>query len=312
MLLAVLALASCNGSSSQNDKDNPDDKDAEVVVRENKKRPDAPQVKVKTEYKISPGDEVGTIQSKEEYNEKGHKVKFTSYDYYGSGNIESETTYKYDDKGNCIEMNDGTTKSVYTYNEAGKKIKEAWSRPNGQGASEEISYDDKGERIETKYFTAEGTYDFSRARELKYDASGNIVEEKQWEKYTDGSEDLLQYWRKYTYDDKGRQLTMQDLRQDGSISSNEKYEYDGAGNQIAKYDFDEESTIPNYKEVSQYNEYGEVVHDQTLGCDEAGNCSSNQFVNDYKYDDYGRMIRMMYKHEDGESWGSRIEFEDFQ
>ncbi|MCB9234428.1 MAG: hypothetical protein H6581_22430 [Bacteroidia bacterium] len=309
LILLSLLVFSC-GSSNGGDPEKKQETTPEETVQPNRTRPEGKKIAKMTEYKISPDDAEGTILNVEEYDANGFKLKYSSYNYYGSGELESSTVYKNDEKGNCLEMNDGKTKNTYKYDEKGRQIKAAWSRANGEGASEEMTYDDHDQLIETKYYDAKGKYDFSRTREISYDPQGRIIEEKKWEKYTDGTEPLMQYWKKYVFDDAGRQIESYSYREDGSETDKEVRKYDGAGNLVTVFSYEYGEKNPSYKEIRKYNQYGEVVADQTLSCDsETGDCSTNNFTNEYKYDEWGNKIWFMYNQDDGTAWGSRFVYE---
>jgi YD repeat-containing protein len=276
------------------------------IVTENKKRPEAPLMLEKTTYKIFPTDEEGSILNKEMFDDQGQKIKFESYDYYGSGDLESETTYEYDAAGKLAKMFDGTTTETYTYDAQGKELSRSWSRANGQGAKEENIYDDLGNLQETKYYDSAGKYDFSRIYSRKYDPKGQIIEESKLEKYTDGTEDLEMYRNTMEYDDNGRKIKEIRYRDDGMVMDSEVFVYDGAGNLLETQEISAEGHMQG-KEVNEYNEYGEVVKDYMYNVSDVE--ESLQYTNVYRYDEYGNMIYMMYQHavDEGDAWGERVE-----
>lgn len=302
-LLFVFAasLFACNNSTQKTDNE-------ERAVVENKKRPDAPPLKSITRYKTSPEDSVGTLLTKEIYNDKGLKTEFISYDYYGSGEEDGRTTYEYNDKGLLVKMvskGDQTTTNEYTYDDNGRKLTEKWSRPNGQGAGTEYIYNDKGDVVEMKYYDEKGKYDFSRTREYVYDSKDSIIEELGWEKYTDGSADLHQFHLTTKYNDKGQVVENGNVRENGIVYARTEHSYDAAGNHTLSVEYNERDVVET-RDVYEYNEYGEAVKSMTYnGTDD----ESLQFTNTYKHDQYGNQVYMMYVHTDGEAWGERTVYE---
>ena len=273
------------------------------------KRSDSPKIKSVTSYKITPDDERGSILNKNNYNVQSLRAEFISYDYYGSGEEDSKTVYEYNSESNLIEMNDGNTITKYEYDNEGRKIKDSWSRQGAEGSSESISYDNKGNQKESKYFKLDGTYDFSRVYEREYDSTGNIKWEKKWEKYSDGSADLLQYHLSFEYDKANRQIKKLYMKEDAIPYSKEESKYDDAGNLIEQATFENGALNPNSKEVYEYNQFKEVIKTQVFNCNNDGDCNSLQYTNTYTYDKYGHMIHMMYEHSDGDAWGERVEYE---
>ena len=304
LILIPLFFFSCGQG---NVKSNPDSKEidstAQSAVQEVKKRPESPKIKSITRYKTSPEDAEGSILSTENYDENGLRTEYLGYDYYGSGEQTDKTTFEYDDKGQKIksvqESSGQVTTETYTYDEEGKESGQAWSRPDGKGASESNVYNAQGDVQETKYYDVDGKYDFSRVYEYTYDQAGNITEEKKWEKYTDGSADLLMYHQSKTYNAEGKVLSETDHRGDGAISGKDVIAYDAQGNMVEKIEYASDESVDS-REVSEYNEYGELIKDQAFSGMDVLN-----YTNTYTYDEYGHQLSMMYKHEDGEAWGER-------
>lgn len=276
---------------------------------EEPKRPESPKIKSITTYKITPEDEKGFILNQSNFNAEGLRTEFISYDYYGSGEVDGKTTYTHNSKGELIEMYDGNTTTKYEYDANGRKIKDAWSRPGGKGASESISYDDKGNNESSKYFKLDGTLDYSRVYEREYDDNDNIKWEKKWEKYTDGTNDLLQYHVSFEYNKANELIKKMYMREDGNVYRREEMKYDEAGNLIETATFEDGASKPGSKDINEYNEFREVIKNQVFNCDANGNCNSLQYTNTFTYDEYGHMIHMMYKAADGDAWGERVEYE---
>lgn len=298
--LLVIALFSwqCNNKATP--------KEGTAVLLPIKKHEKSPQIKVLREFKITPEDSIGFLLVETFYNNKGLIEKTQNYSFNGTGEKDILRTWEYNDKGLCVKAvtQDGSevTTDVYAYDENGKKVSEAWSRPNGQGEKTEYIYKE-GRLAERKYYDEKGKYDYSRVNEYELDEKGRVKAEKQWEKYTDGTPDLLQYHITKTFYDNDSLKEKKSLREDGSVSDRTEYLYDGNGSKIEEKNYDDSSAT----DVSRlwYNEYGENILDTLWNGDKV----SYQYRNVYGYDNYGNYIYHMYTHQDGEAWGSRYEIE---
>jgi len=273
----------------------------------------SPVIKTITRYKTSPEDETGYILSKEIFNEKGLRTKFIAYDYYGSGEVDGITTYEYNDLDQLEKDNDSYTTNSYTYYPDGKKKTSTWSRPNGKGATEEIFYNEKGDPKESKYYTASGDYDFSRVYEYLYNAEGKSIVVMKWEKYTDGSADLLMFHESKEYDENGNVRAKSYHRSGGAVYSKEKYTYDIHGNLVKTMEFEDEEL--QSVDINKYNEDGELIEktffNRYTGDDFTLHTGEDilQYTNTFEYDQYGHLISMMYVHEDGDAWGEKSVYE---
>ena len=100
--------------------------------------------------------------------------------------------YKYDDKGNLIEVifDDGY-KFEYEYDENGRKTKEVTTNRDGSKETTIYKYDDNGNLIEV-------IFDDGSKIECEYDENGR--ETKRVITYSDGSKETTIY----KYDEKGR------------------------------------------------------------------------------------------------------------
>ncbi|QIE60731.1 hypothetical protein G5B37_14550 [Rasiella rasia] len=253
-LLTFLFLLGCKDSTSQvtNEKAIKN----EVVL---KKRPQTPPIKVKREFIRLVGETTSHTVEETKYNKDGNAVEITAYDYYGSGKQTRTTLNTYSSAGNLIastDTNEGViTNYTYAYNTENQKIKETWSRENGQGSSTSFIYDNQGNVVEEKNFTADGTEDFSRIYEYSYDAFGNITEEKKWEKYLDGSDNLLVYHYAQEFKDNVLAFKIK-YNESGKPTMAEEYISNEKGQTIAII---EGSRSGKFKTEFLYNDYGEVT-----------------------------------------------------
>ncbi len=302
LIPAFAILTSCDNAGQEGGEETP----VQEEVKQNQDRPEAPVALSISRYKTSPEDSEGTLLSKEVYNEDGLKIEYVGYDYYGSGEVDSKTAYEYDENGNLVKMTDlmgQKTVHTYTYDENGNKTEETWSRENGQGQKTEFVYNEQGDVTEMKYYTPDGTYDFSRTREYTYDDQGNITSEIGYEKYTDGSADLHQFHVTSKFNEDGKLVETGNVREDGYRYSYTVMSYDGAGNHTESIEYDGNDEVQS-REVYEFNEYGEVVKDMTYSGMDVLN-----YTNTYEHDQYGNQVSMMYVHEDGDAWGERTVFE---
>ncbi len=265
-------------------------------------------IKTLKEYKIGINDTLrGFLLNEEHYNEKGLMVKSTGYSFYGGGDVTSIVEQAYNDQGKCIkyaQTSDGiTTTTTYTYDDKGNMTGEAWSRANGEGAKTEYNYKD-GRIAEEKKYDEKGKLTSSAVYEYVLDAKGRVAEERKVEKYTDGSADHESYKFINTYYDNDSLQRRKSLRNDGSCcASDVGYKYDAAGNKTESVEY-RNDTIEGI-EFTWFNQYGEYIADSMW----AGNKENFQFSNHYRWDNYGTRVFYLYKHSDGDLWGSRYEVE---
>jgi len=281
-----------------------DDRLLEQQLIENKERQASPVLEKIVTYNISPDDTTGFVSSKEFFDTVGNMIKFESYDYYGSGNIDSTTNYKYDNNGKKIQMDDGSTITTYEYNDQELLINETWKR-GSSGNIAKNTYDDHGNLVETKYFKLDGNYDFSRVYQQVYDLQGNTIEEWKWEKYSDGYPDREMYHIKKTYNDQSLLIEKINLNPSGDYTDKEQHRYDHAGNIIETIEYENDPAIPVQRTLNKYNEYGELIIAESFNCDKTGALGQRWSVTEFRYNQYGQEIKNMLLQEHGENYGER-------
>lgn len=269
-------------------------------------------IKQSVTYKIHPSDEKGTLLEKRFFNQDGQTTMFYAYDYYGSGEIEDSTSYFYNDQGQKMkEVSYGNeTTTTFSYNDQGNLLEKAWSRPNGQGETAKHTYNGSRDLTEIKYYDAKGKYDFSRTFELGYDRKGRVIEEKKWEKYSDGSADLLMYHMGYEYDSSDSLLVKERYRANGKADKRTEYTYDAQGRLSMEMDISLSNGVEKQREKTAYhlNDAGKTVKDESFSIHQGKETLS--YTNSYKYNKYGHQTWMMYKHADGsDTWGERIAYQ---
>ncbi len=286
----------------------------------------SPIVKIITKYETSPEDETGYIQSKEIFNEKGLRTKYIAYDIWGSGEVYGITTYEYNELDQLEKDDDSFITNSYTYYPDGKEKTSAWSRSDGQGATEEKFYNEKGDLKETKYYTASGDYDFSRVFEYEYNAEDKPILEKKWDKYRDGFADYLHYHISKEYDENGNVRIKSSHKSDGSIYSKEEYFYDAFG-KLLKTMENEDEEVQSIK-INKYNDDGELI-EMTLfrrkgtlnSTYKEGDTFNIEYVttevvlestSTFEYDQYGHRISMKYVDVNGYASGIRTVYEYYE
>lgn len=205
------------------------------------------------------------------YDEKGNMVKADSH----LGSAE----YKYDEENREIYRTDSSGFEVETtYDEKGNKVK-VITRNKLYGhydATEEYTYNEKGQRVTYKRNSTVETY--------TYDENGNRIR----------IDDSYGGWVKYTYDERNN-MTYKE-KSDGGW---EKNTYDEKGNLICW------ETSYGKKETYAYDETGKLIREEneegivtTYAYDEAGNKilmqKSNGIYEKWEYDEKGRVVYNEY------------------
>ena len=276
-----------------------------------KKRPESPLVKVKKELRISGEGTAPFIIERTDYDKKGNIVSIKKFDFYGSGEQVGSTTNKYAADGNMISSNqneDGqTTNYSYKYNDKNQKVEEIWKRKNGQGEVTKFSYDANGNIVEQKYLTLQGQHDYSRIYEYEYDPEGNIISEKKWEKYTDGSADLLSYHFILEYNN-GKLAKKTRLTNRGNPDRTVVNSYDANGLKIIESESSRRGTT---KTVSKYNEYGEEIETKLYSINKEG-LERLDIHTTSIYDKYGNKLGYTNLKGSTDSYGTKFEYEFYK
>ncbi len=280
----VFLLLVCKDSKSQDTTNATED---QVVTL--KKRPTSPPIKVMRELMVPDRDAFPYIVSETYYDENGKIISIKEFDYYGSGREVGTTTNTISPQGNIvssIENDDGNiTYYSYEYNAKNQKTKESWKRDNGQGSTSQFTYNEHGDLIEEKVFTADMKEDFSRAIEYEYDLNGNILVEKKWEKYLDGTVDLLQYHFTQEFEDNKVKIKMR-YNEAGNPTRSEEFIYNELGLKLAVV---EGSSLGIHKTEYSYNEYGELTDEKISSVEDDGT-EEVAIHNVTRYDTYGNNL----------------------
>lgn len=177
-------------------------------------------------YGVSRNEEVETF-----YDQNGNKLNTLEW----WGNSGRYTIYLYDDKGNCLEVQEcgitnrndpeGSITSVkvieyytYVYDAAGRVLEQKYTNYSGTVTTKVYAYDAVGRVIKDGYRLTNGGFS---GTEYSYNAAGLLLTQKytamggEWDQVT------------HTYDAKGRKIATERTLYDGTWS---KATYDAAGN----------------------------------------------------------------------------------
>jgi hypothetical protein len=178
--------------------------------------------------------------SKFEYDKKGRKIVWKSYDNYGDLKYGGDhfryiTKFSYAEKGNLIEEkrckryysdNDPCVGERFYVDVDGNKI-EGYKNEGYVVLTDllKYGYDENGNKIEEKRFYPSGK--LKSVNNYVYDKRGNLIEEKS--SYGDGK---LDYINKYVYDKKDNQIESKLYYRDDKLIEVLKSTYDEKGNMI--------------------------------------------------------------------------------
>ena len=204
----------------------------------------------------------------EEANLKG-KVKsytesrYNAEDRFGEiqkieGSLYWKESFKYDDKGNLIEMI-GYSNYTFKYDDKGNRMEENYYNADGiLSGKVNYNYDDKGNRIEENYYNADGI--LSGKNTYKYDDKGNQIEGNNYKVDGSGLDLHLRLSGKYTYkyDKKGNQIENNKFNADGILFGKYTYRYDDKGNEIEKNDYNADGSL-YHKETYKYDDKGNKI-----------------------------------------------------
>ncbi|MFH1229933.1 MAG: hypothetical protein V1709_00410 [Planctomycetota bacterium] len=158
---------------------------------------------------------------------------------------DNKQIFRYDDKGNKIEMDlcsaDGKLayKEIYKYDDKGNQIEDVWCGTEGRLGDKVIptgdktlyKYDDKGNQIEKASYGADGKLRWKFLS--KYDDKGNQIERAEYGYGDDGKSAEKQHSLfKSKYDDKDNMIEMDLCSADGKLRCKFLYKYDDKGNMI--------------------------------------------------------------------------------
>lgn len=241
--------------------------------------------------------------------------------YDADGVLVSTMEYKYDDKGNELEIitsnSDGSTEhttSEYEYYNNGKLKKEVGFNNDGSiifsceyddngnvlnmiinlyGSQQtEYEYDENGKKTKGKVTLYSEDNSISSVTEYEYDVYGNEVKEI-YILYNDDDSELYAYESEYYYEYNDDNLPLKKSCDyaDNTGRSICEYEYDTNGNKVKETD-------------NSYDADGSIISSSICEYDADGNIIREVFdlftvsIYEYSYDDYGNETKCVH-YEDG-------------
>jgi len=232
--------------------------------------------KVKTLRQISfyAVDKFGEIKK----GERGGSGLFTPDEYYNKYNVKGfiiERVERYFGDGDSLILEE-----IYKYNDKGNKININQFFPNGESGKETFKYDDKGNPIELSRYYPVDSLEISWKYTYKYDDNDNIVEKNT---YTNGS--LEGSLVTYKYDDKDNLTEVSVYTIDGLLHWKNIFIYDDKGNEIEKNSFQNGSL--SWKEISKYDDNGNKIESSNF----YQNGVNHKYIYKYDYDKKNNWIK---------------------
>jgi hypothetical protein len=212
-----------------------------------------------------------TIEAKEKKTDvatqgmKG-KVEVMSESMYLPGSSKRSTSknvFKYDDKGNRLEL----------VNYAGDRI----------NSTVRSTYDADGKLIKEETVSGDGTVDL--ISEIKTDAKGNKVEQQ--DKRQNSSTILFNYKYLYKYDEKGQEIERTAFRGNGTFLFRYSFIYDDNGNRIEWVQVASDSSV-TAKVIYKYDDKNNLIEESEY---EKGNKLKAAYTYTYEFDKKGNWIR---------------------
>ena len=139
---------------------------------------------------------------------------------------------------------------------------------------------DDGLRVETIILSDEFGIQNSGKREMVYNSAGQLVAEKEYDKYGDVYNE-----RHYNYDSLGNKVSTEQYY-DGKFDGTLRYEYDSSGNQVSMREYGANGTFRGRTEY-QYDELGYIKTETSYSSPGAREPSSQQV---YEYDSSGNRL----------------------
>ena len=247
-----------------------------------------------TKYAYDYNDGENSWRYEHEYDAQG---RMTKYRYIDNGEVQSETEYEYDEAGNLTKIAttraDGTGySSVYTYNSAGKRIKQVYIGDSLR-VTVTYKYNDSG-NIESFTYSSDTREDYNFTANYTYetDSAGNITAAVRED--TDGYRDSY----RYTYDENGNLIKNEREDSEGNTWTYE-FEYFADGN-LKKETRQRSDNYITYSET-EYNERGNVIASKEV-CEDGSSET-------YKYDDDGNVTDKVTVYADGDEFSNHYTYE---
>jgi len=218
------------------------------------------------------------------YNEKGNLIELRQYELYYKPHFnikikkEKKTLFKYDEKENMIETiiyhTDMTIKNIIV-----------------------LKYDEKGNKIEENYYNSWG---LNNKYYYKYDEKGNVIEiyfqnleqKNMTKSYFKNLKVASESKTEYKYNEKGNWIEKNVYNSDNSLINKSSAKYNDTENKIEENYYYPNNSLKNKVSV-QKDEKGNII-------EYAKYSSDGSFIYDFSY---------TYTFDNRENWTKKIKFE---
>lgn len=210
----------------------------------------------------------------------------------------------YDEKGNLIELYDGSlrNKETFKYDENGNKIE--WNFYKNYDSlyfSETYQYDEKGNQIALRRICSSLIWNYNKT--YKYDENGNQIE-----LYSYNYDGVLTFKETNKYDDNENNIEKINYQSDGSLElkmiSKKEYTYNNRGNEIERKVYNSNDSLIYRKYISKYDDNGNLVEQN--GYTPNGLYDEKGIkINEDGYNPFLSIYKYTYKYDEN---GNQIEF----
>lgn len=304
MLLPLLIFVACLGAGRNTPSaEAPPPQPVAPADKNQVHPPSPPLVKVET-WKITAENLQGHLFTEDFYDGTGCLTDRVSYDYYGSGAVESRVKFTCDDQGRKVKSVQGDTTETFTWDDQGRLVKKTFHRTtDGVASAEEILYDSHGREAEVRHLDKDGklTHTWIYARGYQGDWVG---EERKIVRRADGRPDEELYRYHFSVGPDGRVTERRSLREDGTVIDVERYTWDPRGNMVEKRIYEEGGALLASKEVITVDAFGDGVLVDSYQCSGEEACekwSSSATT----WDEYGHKTQTLLHQQSGDNFGER-------
>lgn len=197
------------------------------------------------------------VQENMKNYEGGSNRKGYTYDEYGrvkeyfmfnsDGSYAWVMEYIYDEQGNNIEIRNGDSVTVMTYDDAGRMLSKLSKYMEYYYVYDEMGFVIEEKRIER--FSDEVTYSFT----MTYNADHTEATIDQFKNGESNGQTLE------TYNAEGQVLTSNTYDANGNWKHGQSWEYDEAGRLMKEYNYSRSETQADYETIYTYDENGLLI-----------------------------------------------------
>jgi YD repeat-containing protein len=231
---------------------------------------------------FTPGDGVEDEFTRYVYDTNGNRIGL-----FESSGFEQEATYDYDTEGNLkitytdVRKDEIPKSGTYSYTFDAKGNETNATTPEGSTRSD-YTYNEAGKLVAVLSTPADGSPGLSSLKTFTYDAAGNINSDRV-ETFNASGDPISNVLTTYSYDETGKLVyKAADNNGDGVSEAATSYAYDAAGNEIYKA---EVSGFETKVTSSAYDAAGNLVYQS-----EKGNDGLDKNIKTFAYDEAGNQI----------------------